>query len=384
MQKKPKPVVLSPEMKAYVERVTKVFSARNSYRHTSLRVEFELGTRWYPLKQRFTEDYGNRIYSKLKPLQGSTLHSFWSLTTTVDGTLTGFYQVNARIKRAWMDFRSLWAKDVKIDGEVVAKGMKGVDYLRVFELTDNFGLHVHIAFFTPIDHPMMVKLIDYWNRKHGWVKVFAFTGHTIQYERSEVSEIMHHFMSSDGFDYGRTMAWGAESWVYENGEIKFNEAEWVNAGSIVIQYVYKYMVKIPSIEKQAVLTDAHIRTYACSKNVNGWLSSMAEDWKNEHKEELGNVLETGLEFIPWIEAVSKSKNLWRKLRFRWKYSYIVEIVFPLDEEYKNFIVIPTDIRFNGTVAVLTVRSERSVYRAERGFNTTILSAGSGFPDFLGD
>ncbi len=379
MRKRSKRIELSPEMKAYVKRVTRKFSARNSYRHTYLRVEYKDGTRWYPLKQRFTEAYGNSIYAKLKPLQGSTLQSFWTLTTRVDGTLTGFKQVNYRMKRAWMDLRSLWAKDVKLDGRVIAKGMKGVDYLRVFELTDNFGLHIHIAFFTAMDQYMMVKLMDYWNRFHGNVKVFTFTGHTVEYERSEVSEIMHHFMSSDGFDYGRTMAWKSESWVYKNGKIVFNEPEWANAGSMVIKYVYKYMVKLPSIEKQAVLTDAHIRTYACSRSVSSWLTAMVEDWKLNHSEELGSVLETALEFVPWLEGVDRRKRFMQKMKFKREYSNIVEITFSLDEKCTNYIVIPTDVRFNGSVTVLSVRSRRSIYVSERGLEPISNSIVMEFP-----
>ncbi len=364
-----KSLELTDEMKSYIKRVTKVFSERRSYRNTYLKVSYEKGVRWYPIKQRFTERYGNMIYAKLRPLQGSVLHSFWTLTTKVDGTLGGFHQVNEKIKRGWADFRSLWSKDVRIDGKVVSKGIKAMDYLRVFELTKNFGMHIHIAIFNAIDEAMMVKLMIYWNKHHGWTKVYSFTGHEIQYERSEVSMIMHKYLSTDGFDYGRTMAWSSESWVTRvNGKYKivFNEAEWVNAGSIAIKYVYKYMVKMPSIEKRAVLTDNRIRTYSCSKNVNGWLTSLVNDWKEKNSEDLGKVLDVEMDLVPSIEIKKRGDELMQKIKFRWEYSNIVNIMFSLDEEYFNFIDIPTDFRFDGSYAILNVRSDRLVHDATRG------------------
>ncbi len=177
-------------------------------------------------------------------------------------------------------------------------------------------------------------------------------------------------MSSDGFDYGRTMAWRSESWVDSLGKISFLKADWVNAGSTVIKYVYKYMVKVPSLKKKAVLTEAKIRTYACSRNINIWLMSMVNDWKEKNKEDLGKVLETGLTFVNTLEDQVKKDNLWQKLKYRWKYTFIVEIEFYLDGEYKNYITIPTICRFDGSVDILTIRGDRDGYHAERGIQRT--------------
>ncbi len=358
--------------------------AYNSYENTYLKVYYEKGIRWYPLKQRYSEDYQSAVYSRLKPLHGLLLHSFWTLTFAL-GRRYSFQKHKKILNGYWKNFRSLWSKCLNVDGSIYrhnkgskfqcrqfkncrsySRGQKNMDYLRVFELTKNYVLHIHLAIFVHIDPIRLKALVKYWDKNVGFVKLFTYSDHMMSYVKTPIAMAMFSEFSNDEFPSVKMKAWMSESWVEKN-EIYFLPAIEVSVGSKVAKYVHKYMTKTPPIEHRAIFAKFHVRSYACSNLISKMLTSITEDWKDkQEKEELGMVIGTEMDFIPNEIMLDKKDMLVVEYKKRSKYTYIVEITFQMDEVDKNYITIPFSIDYVGVCSVYTPDSYRSVHWAERG------------------
>lgn len=339
MRKKSERVELTTEMRVYIKNITKKFLTHfSTYENSYLKVSYDSEQiRWYPLKIRFTERYSKSIYAKLKPLRGSRLMSFWTLTSRIDGTKTGFHQQIQLVRKRWKDFRSLLAKDIKKLG---IKGVKKPSYLRVYEITDNYAIHIHVAFFNTIPEKIMIRLMEYWNRNIGFVKVYTFIDHEITFDQSLVGHMMRSYYGSSREIFGNVTAVRQESWI-QDGKAYFRHPKRVKSGSMVTQYVYKYMVKPQKVEKQAIIWSNRIRTYACSRGVSFWLRSLVDKFKEENKEQgLGNAINSRIDYVVDVEMSELVQKSYRRYMFKEEFLLTVNIMFKMDEIQKNFIELP--------------------------------------------
>ncbi len=315
MRNKKTTVELTIGFRKYLDIVTKKYLARReSLANTYLEVEYSpVGlfskdynrenndVEYFPIKQRFTKLYGNSIYQKLKVLSGRNLYSFWTLTSRVDGTMLGFHEQHELIKKGWRDFRSLMAK----------VGLRGVQYLRCYELTDNFGLHIHIAFYITMSEHQVKVLAEYWTKHKGFVKIFLYSNHHRVWETSVMKQAFEPY-KKDLIDYGQVWADRVETWVVA-GKVGYRRSQKVRIDGKVAKYVWKYLVKVASVEKQAILWDNRIRSYACSKSLNASITIMRNDWKEKNKIERGYLVRVGMFKQRWLEDVQWQKEFSKKM-----------------------------------------------------------------------
>lgn len=373
MRKKKTTVELTKGFRKYLDDVTKKYRARRkSLANTYLKVEYSpVGLystdynrenneiEYFPLKQRFTEAYGNSIYQKLKVLTGKNIHSFWTLTSRVDGSMLGFQDQHMLIKKGWRDFRSLMSK----------VGLKGVDYLRCYELTDNYGLHIHIAFYQSMRPDQMEKLALYWNKHRGWVKTYVYNNHRRSWPKSLMKDAFEPYRKNE-LDYGAVHADRREMW-FVAGKIGYRPAMNVRIDGKVSKYIWKYMVKLASDSKQAVLWDNRIRTYAVSKNLNKSIIRYREAWKEENKIERGFPVNIEVWKQNWVEEIEWALEFYQKLRDKSNWAetwatpiYSIELVLSLHEFGQNKIHL--EVSFNTDVVTFHTNDWYSDHGLLRG------------------
>lgn len=363
----------------YVETVTtKYLARREAIANTYLEVEYSPvtlyddnynrennDTQYFPLKQRFTKEYGNSIYQKLKVLTGLNIYSFWTLTSRVDGSMLGFQDQHLLIKKGWRDFRSLMSK----------VGLKRVDYLRVYELTDKFGLHIHIAFYSVLSTFQIKKLAEYWDRTRGFVKIFVYHNHVRSWPKSLLKDAFEPYRK-DNTDYGQVHALRRQSFV-QNGIIGFGSTQEVRLDGKVSKYVWKYMVKLASVEKQAILWDNRIRTYSVSQSLNKHIQTAREQWKEENKIDRGQVVNLGIFKQNWSEDITWKKEFYKKLEEKSNYAeswnndiYTIELIFPYNEFGKEQIHLEIGFNANSVTVHIIDRfgSHREPLTGFHGFN----------------
>ncbi len=369
MRKKKSTVKLTIGFRKYVDVVThKYLARRKALANTYLEVEYNTHSlfdenynrennemQYFPLKQRFTKAYGNSIYQKLKVLTGRNVYSFWTLTSRVDGSMMGFRDQHLLIKRGWRDFRSLMAK----------VGLKRVDYLRCYELTDKFGLHIHIAFYSVLSKLQIRKLAEYWDKHRGWVKIYHYHNHIRSWPKSSMKDAFEPYRK-DQTDYGQVHAIRRESWVINN-KLEFGHPREVRIDGKVSKYVWKYMVKLASEEKQALLWDNRIRTYSVSQNLNKSIQNAREAWKEENYVERGYVIGVGVYKSLWLE-----QEEWKKIFVQKIYKdhvnridfNTIELELSLHGFGQNKIVL--EARFNASLVALSI-NDWDGYTRLRGF-----------------
>ncbi len=342
---------LTKGMKDYIEKTTIAYNARRQdYSNTYLKVKYTTGTEYFPLKQRFTELYGNSIYNKLKVLDNLRLYSFWTLTTKVDGTVLGFHNVLDLVKKGWRDLRSLLAK----------KGLKKLLYLRVYELTKNYGLHIHVAFYSPMTEEQVIALSLFWRRTRGFVKIYVYSMHRSEFESSVVRDAWSPYVEPRLL-YPKVYAQRRESWVTGN-ELIFSKPVDVRIDQKVSSYIYKYMVKRPNKSHQAVLSDNRIRTYSCSMQLNKLVKLMRDKFKEDNYVERGDVIDVSIYQMPWLEELEQMQDFYRKLKQRssdrTKPLFNIELVLKYNEVSNE--VIHLAVNFNDT-AFSIVSTDRPYY-----------------------
>ncbi len=351
---------LTKGMQEYVDRITVAYLARRGdYTNTYLKVDYEKQTEYFPLKQRFTELYGNSIYNKLKVLDNLRLYSFWTLTTTVDGTKIGFDRVLDLIKKGWRDLRSLLAKN----------GLKNLLYLRVYELTKNYGLHIHVAFYSPMTEKQIVAIAKFWIRTRGHVKIFIYSSHISSYTTSVFKRAWSPYVN-EKMQTPQVMASRQESWV--TGEtLKFGPAQQVRIDQKVSSYIYKYMVKRPNKSHQAVLSDNKIRTYSCSMELNKIVKLMREKFKKDNYVERGEVLQVSIYHGMWAEDVVRMGQIWDRLVQRYELQpqalFNIELVLKYNETCKEQIHL--EIGFNDHAFSIST-TDRLYYPAKYAHNVS--------------
>ncbi len=326
-------------MQAYLKKVTIAYSdRRQDYENTYLQVKYEQETAWFPLKQRFTRLYGNSIYNKLKVLEGLTLHSFWTLTTKVDGTLMGFHDVLSLVKNGWRDLRSLMGKI----------GVKNVDYLRVYELTKNYGLHIHVAFYTRLSAREIKLLGEYWSRNIGFVKIYTYTNHRSVFKDNVFKEAWRVY-KEDQVIYPEVWADRRESWVTDN-KLIMGKATMIRIDQKVNKYIHKYMVKLPSLTMQAVISDNRLRSYACSRTLNKLVKIVRDKFKEDNYIDRGEILDTSIITVHWLEQMERMERVWNKVKQLSKeqtpYFNTIELVLGFDGENKYTIHLEVSFTAN--------------------------------------
>ncbi len=384
---------ITEKQKAWLIKITEKYQERiTSFGDSYLKVYYQGGIRWFPLKRRFTPEYGSNLYSYLKPIQGLTIQQFWTFTFVADRRLR-FESMHKKILNGWSNLRSLWAKCVNKDGTTYThkrpplqykyndfpyfskgirisspggeryqctqfkkcrsfeRGHKNVDYFRVLEFTKKLTLHIHLAVFTHFSRPRIIQISNYWTKNFAFIKLFTFSDHQIETKVSEVSIILHKFLGSDDLPTAKTYAQVSESWV-KDGKLRFNPPEHQEVGGRVMRYVHKYMTKNPPLHHQAIFTKFRIRTFACSRKVSTILTSVRKAWvDSKPKEDLGQVMGTEIDFIPNEKSNKRFKEIFDRIAKRnkpmKKPKYIIDFQAGIDDFNKNDIIIPISFDDDG-------------------------------------
>lgn len=183
---------------------------------------------------RFSDQYAKRTAYRVYPLSDLFVHSFWTLTFRGFGGMSAsphdYFNKMRGVSKAWGQFRAYVAK----------MGIK-IDYIRSYEVSKSGMLHIHVGVYTLMSNAEVEKLYRYWHYKFGWVKVFIFTGDTSYYS----------FFIDD---------------VLEWREDNKRKSDKMNVG-----YIWKYMLKPPSIRDMAILSWFRVRSYSASFGLRSFL-----------------------------------------------------------------------------------------------------------------
>lgn len=282
-----------------------------------------------PLKNKFTEHYSRMIYARLYPLRLRRLYSFYTLTIRNTGSIKND---NDRIRKGWKSFRSIMSR----------VGIKKPSYLKVYELTEKYVIHIHVAFFCGFTQVQHEELFRYWNSNYGFVKCIRFSD--FRQERHPLAEFL---AGKDVVTYSKS--W--KSWYLTKQEIlTWNmKGETRNDGK-ALSYVMKYMIKEPSLRKQAYIKYLRLRSYELSRDLSALIKSFKEKFVQENKLEFMGV--TMLDFSSheekWLSGIVLEKYEFDKIVENSEYKrqlirrvlvkpIICDLTLPLNYEDKSSI-----------------------------------------------
>ena len=152
-----------------------------------------------------------------------------------------------------------------------------MEILKTYELTKAFTLHAHIALFSMITKDQLQAFCEYYHRKYGLQKTYFYENHKKRRYRNAKTGRYELGMEADVY----------KSWIHDETckkwcrETHTEGFEWIFKGEkridrVTINYLVKYMVKLPSKQHQAVLRAYNVRTYDPSKALKSKLAKIAK------------------------------------------------------------------------------------------------------------
>ena len=263
---------------------------------------------------KYTEKYDKQVLYKIYPLRNLKLNSFLTITTkAADDLQEWHYQMQNGIRPTWK---------ASLD-KLKDMGLRKLEILRTYELTKKFTLHGHVAIFSELKKEELQKLCEYYDRKFGLQKAYFFENHqkkkfrnkkTGRFEIGMEAEVLESWIH-DGkcLEKKICLKKGARNHV----EGKF---EWINIGKeridrTMINYLVKYMVKLPSKEHQAVLRAYNVRTYDPSKALRSRLAKIAKPLSEKNWVKIGILDDTTKEgrYLNG-EKITKEQRIYEKPR----------------------------------------------------------------------
>ncbi len=197
---------------------------------------------------RFTETYKNRVMYKFYHTLDMKLY-YWITLTTVPYTGNSIYDYASKFKS---DLAKLWKRFY----DYQKKYDKDIKFIRVYELTKNNTLHVHVAIFSKLTDNILKKNIVLQNNTFGFVKAYKYVGHELKSFKSKDNQTWYETYVSKYY----------ESW-YKDGKVSWKYKGMQRSSNKTMNYVLKYMNKNGSQLHHALFTFFRVRTYAISRNI---------------------------------------------------------------------------------------------------------------------
>lgn len=233
------------------------------------------------LLYRFTERYMRRVYYRLYPLKELLIYAFITLTVPAVDNLDDWHaQMQYDGSRySWRRFQT----------QMKNMGLKEQEFMRCYELTDEYTIHTHIAFMNPISQKDLETLCLWYNQEFGFQKTKLFKYHepkrftnkkTGKFEIGIEAQVLESYIHDDT----------CEPWCIEtnpkhvSGSLEWLEKGWDRVDRIFFNYIMKYMLKEPESSKQAVMTVYRVKSYDISKELRKRMRQIGENYKESKRE----------------------------------------------------------------------------------------------------